>query len=404
VETGTPLTTFLDSALGSKAVIVGSLPPLGRDVDLLVRASENASLSRSLAGAGFERAGSQWVRFRDCTADIVDLHSAESWGVDGAELEAVFAESVPLDCATCLCRPAPHHVLLIAARRLGRTGRLSAKRRAQIAAALEEDLRAWETARQRAERWRLSHAQLTRLQRAHARGGKAGRGISLLATLASRPRAGAVISLSGLDGAGKSSQAAALRDTLERLGFECAVEWVPFGNSWTQNTLARIGKRLLRRQPSTPSPRRAEDAQSRSTGSRLAIEAWATVGALTNAVALGWVSLRHIVRGRVVVFDRYRLDTGVYLRFWYGELSDFRVQNFLVRMLTARPRGAYLLRVAPETANARKELQYDMDELRRLARLYDEECVRQGAQVIDGEQSPDCVCAEVARSVWNSLR
>src|SRR5439155_7587165 len=43
--------------------------------------------------------------------------------------------------------------------------------------------------------------------------------------LPSRPRRGTLITLSGLDGAGKSSQATALRHALDRLGHDAVVEW-----------------------------------------------------------------------------------------------------------------------------------------------------------------------------------
>jgi thymidylate kinase len=128
------------------------------------------------------------------------------------------------------------------------------------------------------------------------------------------------------------------------------------------------------------------------------------VGALTNGLALGWTSLRHLSRGRVIIFDRYRLDTAVHMRFSYDEVSRFRLQSWLIRVLTPSPRRSYLLRVAPETAQTRKELQYDPRELSSLARLYDDESRRQDVAPVDGEQPRERICAKLARDVWRSLR
>ena len=399
----TSLPQLLDSALEAKALVVGSLPQEGRDLDLLVRPAEHAAASAVLATSGFEQFGKQWFRFCNCTVEIVDLIPVEEWALPAGERESLFAQSLPLEGSRRISRPAPHHVVLIVARRLTRGGRLTPKLRGRVASALAENTDAWADAQSCARGWGVS-GNLPRLEAEYRRKGRHRRLGLHLGALIRRPRWGAVITLSGLDGAGKSSQAASLQATLERLGFDCVITWIPLGNSWTQNVLARLGRRLLRVSSSEVSASGTRTGAARRPGGRLGIEVWAMVGALTNAVALGLASVRHLSRGRVIIFDRYRLDAIVHMRFSYGGVSRFRLQNSLIRGLTPRPRRSYLLRVAAETAHGRKELQYSLDELRSLARLYDAESQHQAVLPLDGEQPRERVCAQLAQDVWRSLR
>jgi thymidylate kinase len=403
MNTAMALPELLDSALEGKALVIGSLPPEGRDLDLLVRPAEHTAASEILAESGFERFREQWFRFHDCTVEIVDLVPVDDWGLPADELEALFAESRALDGARGICRPAPHHVVLIAAKRLGGTPNITEKLRARIARAVTEDPRAWAEAQSRAGAWGLTES-LRWLETVYERDDRRAYLRSGIGALVTRPRWGAVVTLSGLDGAGKSSQAASLHSTLERLGFDCVIAWVPLGNSRVQGALARWGRRLLRMPAPVVSSSGRWTTSGPRPGGRLAIEAWAMVGALTNGLALGWTSLRHLSRGRVIIFDRYRLDTAVHMRFSYDEVSRFRLQSWLIRVLTPSPRRSYLLRVAPETAQTRKELQYDPRELSSLARLYDDESRRQDVAPVDGEQPRERICAKLARDVWRSLR
>src|SRR5439155_19736738 len=130
--------------------------------------------------------------------------------------------------AVHVVRPAPHHVLLIAARRLGGGAiRLDVKQRARLDAALAEDRRAWLEARRRATAWGADGA-VAALESAYRSDGStpasaARRAARRLAARVRRP--GALITFSGLDGAGQSFQAEGLRRALESLGYEPVVVW-----------------------------------------------------------------------------------------------------------------------------------------------------------------------------------
>src|SRR5205807_2053238 len=96
---------IVDAAAPGRALVFGSLPGAGRDLDLLVRDDDVPALGAALAEAGFRRDGDEWVRFHDCTADAVDLVPASTWRLPSAELDSLFADSRPVDGYARLVRP-----------------------------------------------------------------------------------------------------------------------------------------------------------------------------------------------------------------------------------------------------------------------------------------------------------
>ena len=419
---------LVDRALRSRALVYGSLPPEGRDLDLLLPPGEEAAVEAALTAAGFLRRGATWARFADCTVDLVELTGAAAWRLPLAELDALFAEGKPLDGLTRLVRPAPHHAVLILARRVaGEGGRLDVKRHARLDRALQEDPRAWERARARASAWG-AHETLSRLQEVHAQGATDGPGAqrpSPRRPQSPRPRRsrGGVIALSGLDGAGKSTQALALRETLERLGYETTIAWtriiwddalwrvaLPLKAAVTrplrmfQMARSRLpgGSRAAlegNRGGATPA---ADDPVKRiREGSVLLTHAWTMVIALVNGWSQRRLTRPHLRRGGIVICDRYTLDSIVALRFSYGVRRRFRAQRALIAALSPAARRAYLLDVRPETAYARKR-EGGVEWLEGHRRLYREEHVELGVRLLDGERAPDDLCAEIALDVWQS--
>jgi len=390
-------------------LVFGSLPPEGRDLDLLARPAAEAAIAEALAGRGLLRRGAQWALFAGGTAFGVELIPAESWGLPADELERLFAEATPLPGARKLVEPAPHHALLIAARTHG--GRLDPKLRARVARQLSRDGSAWEAAEARAAHWRAERA-LAALRRTYERPasevparftlGRVGRAISTA-------RSGHVVALSGLDGAGKSSQAESIERALAQLGIPAAVVWTPFASNRSLRLLATPAKRLLGRKSGDASEapslvaRPGSDRAGGGPLGALVAHGWATVVAVANGLAQRRASLPHLLRGRVVIFDRYTLDSAVHLRYLYGEARRFRLQNALIVGLSPKPLRAYLLDVAPETVVARKAVQYELDHVRRQARLYREEQEQRGVKRLDGERPREELSAEILADVWSAL-
>jgi thymidylate kinase len=397
--------------LPTSVVVFGSLPPDARDLDLLVRSGEEQIVVRALQDAGLVGRGSRFAAFGGCTAFGVELATVTSWRLPHGEADALFAESIPLEGAEHIRRPAPAHALLILARRLAWSGgSLAAKLRPRIASVLAEDPNAWGAARERAAAWGLVDA-LPTLEEVH-RGADVHERHRLAAV--PRPRRPLVVTLSGLDGAGKSSHAAALRDALGRLDVPAAVVWTPLGQNTTLELIGRPAKKLLSRLRFGPLRGLAERSASGSVfsnpsgdesanGRRSAATAvWATFVAILNVLSQRRALARYALRARVVIYDRHALDSVVRMRFLYGAPNGSRIRERLVRAAAPRPRLAYYLSVRPETAHARKP-DWTLEQLRLQARTYDALFDSFAARRLDAERPREEVCAEIAAGVWRAL-
>jgi len=229
----------------------------------------------------------------------------------------------------------------------------------------------------------------------------AGRDLELLV----RPPA-----ISGLDGAGKSFQARAVRETLEGLVVPSVIEWTPLGFNRALDAL-RAPKKLVSRPPSSVDGTNAgaapatsvPDSRARRLRERSALltHIWATVVVLVNVASHRRSTFRYPFRGRVVIHDRYTCDSSVQLHFWYGESRSFRFEKWLLRTLSPRPLRSFFLNLPPEVALLRKG-EYTIDELRRQTRLYRAEYPRAGAGRLDAERLPEKLCDEIAATVWTA--
>jgi thymidylate kinase len=426
---------LVEQAAGDRVLVFGSPPPHGRDLDLLVRPASYGPVAAALRGAGFQQRGHRLARFDGCSVEAVELVAAERWGLPDEELAALFSEARPLPGRRWLVAPAPHHQLLILARRIARDGRLDAKRRSRVAAAVAEDEAAWRRARQRAPAWGATRA-VAMAAAAAGRGPAPTRSARVdalteqLATTSRHPRLarlrawrtvlgprrrGAVIALSGLDGSGKTSQAVALCRALEGLGFDPVSEWTRLAANPSLDRIAGPVKRLLvwkLGDPAMPaaassaldSSRLAEPAKRIRQRSRGMTAAWATVVSVSNGWRQRRATVRHLRAGRVVICDRYTLDSAVHLRYRYGETHRRRLQVWVIRLLSPTPLRSFYLDVPAETALARKSDHYNLEQLRRQLPLYRQEFHEHGARRLDGERPQTELCAEIAADVWARLQ
>src|SRR6266536_839319 len=127
------LAEAIDVQLDAPALVFGSPPPAGRDLDLLVRPAAAVKLSAWLEREGFLERGGEWARFRDCGVESLDLVPLAAWGLPPEDAADLFAEARPVPGFRLLVQPAPRHLLLALARRLVENGgRLSPKHRARI--------------------------------------------------------------------------------------------------------------------------------------------------------------------------------------------------------------------------------------------------------------------------------
>ena len=427
--------TWLDAHAAEPVLVHGSLPDRARDLDVLVRARAFDALSAALLRSDFEQLGPAWIRFDGCQPVLLDLEQATSWSLPDDEVEELFAAARPIDGYQLLFRPAPHHEILVLARRLTQhAGVLGARHRERLTAAADEDPAAWERARILAGAWGcrrsvevLARAAVPdgRIRRAGAlvsrieerrRHGASPLGATVRAAgsfLARSPR-GAVVALSGIDGAGKSTQAERLAAGLEQVGYQTVIEWARITTEPSLKAIAlpiklllSLRARLSRRSGDTGARVETQKSDPRSRElrerSRLVGSVWAGIVAVVNARTLRRSTRKHVRAGLIVVRDRYVLDSLVQLEWNYAHGRDLGWQARLLQMIVPPPLASFLLDVPPERALARKPDDYDLDELRLHRETYLRHAKPHGAVVLDGARPTEEICGDVLRTTVRRL-
>lgn len=435
----------IDEALDETVIVTGTLPPQGRDLDLLVSDEQARQLPQILAAHGFLARGrkvaprrldsQQWVKIEGSAALAVDLNPMRRWGLPQKEEGALIAEAVPIEGFRHLARPSSHHVILILARRLA-AGTLSARRLQKLTAAVAQDPLAWQQAEQRAMAWGVVTAlpALRRLFEDGTRPTRADRAKALLELIGSAGISGAmskaahrlsaasparpkVVGFSGLDGSGKSSQVRALLSTLEQLDVAVVAHWKPLGHNASIRTIRRVVKRAyatMRGWDAEQLDRSKQPGRSLVAGTNPALlggrqnhlvtHIWATFVCFVSAGHYRMVVLRHSGSGRLIVFDRFALDTAAQLRFFYGPEHSFRLQRALIRMVCPTPTGAWLLDVPGEVALARKQEQYNLAQLKEQENLLREEAQRLKVTRLDGTRPMTELAEYIATEVWERMK
>ncbi len=345
-----------------------------------------------------------WARFSACEAEVVELIPADSLELDQAQLERLYAEAQPIDGMTSLLRPAPHHRLLLVARRVASEARLKPK---QLAAGSQADEGTWRIAQQLAPAWRAGTALAELRQALDGFPPRSWRVRSPLLRAAWH-RPGALIALSGLDGSGKSTQVEGLVRSLSALGYPAVSVWTTLGGNRSLDRIAAPARVLLG--PSTQKsgierpPAGEDDDRLTQLRERLPwLHAlWVNFIAAMNVWWYAREVLPNLMRGRIVICDRYVLDSVVQMRYRYGAERRYRAQLGVLRLFSPKPLRAYLLDVSPATAHARNR-EYTPRQIELRARLYREEHARLGVTRLDGELPREELCAQIALEVWSAL-
>jgi hypothetical protein len=335
---------------------MGTLPPEGRDLDLLARTDDAESIAESLGRRGFAARGSHWVAFTGCSAQVVELVPPESLGLPADALDELFHEAAPLRELTNVVEPSPHHTLLIVARKVaGDRWRIAPKHRARIVRALAADATAWERARGRAAAWGAER-DLGRLEALY-RGGDS-RSIDRWRRLVRRPRRARIIAVAAPTRDIACAHADALREALARLGL----------NPLVASRRASAGPRG--RQQRGP----------------------ALLSAVPAAVSLWFPVVRDAGRGRVLIYERSALDLTAEAAARGARPTVVRWHARIVGLLAPTPLRSYFLD-PPVLAD-------DSDDVDRHG--YGAAAAISGVRRIDRAET-EVLCAEIARDAWDAL-
>ena len=168
---------------------------------------------------------------------------------------------------------------------------------------------------------------------------------------------GVLVTISGMDGAGKSTFTEAITEHLRAAGHPAHDEIVRIGrHTATLDRIAGPVKRVLRREGSIADHLAAGDAGEGADDREPDLEprrgvawAWATVVAVQNALYC-----RRVARGRrreSIVADRWLADHLIDFEFRYGR---HRLADRILRATVPRPDLAFLLQIDAATSAARK--------------------------------------------------
>ncbi len=193
-----------------------------------------------------------------------------------------------------------------------------------------------------------------------------------------------LVALDGIDGCGKSAQAELLAHALEISALRHRVVWTRGGSSAALQPIIHLGKRLMGRGsgvtgqgsggnatlPRSPSPAEAARERERAGLFRhpLARTAWPWLIALELGWSYQWRVRWPLLRGYVVVADRYALSalTDLEVRLDQPDIARSPAGR-LLRWLAPRPRHTFWFDVPPDVALARKEGEESADLLLRQA-------------------------------------
>jgi thymidylate kinase len=200
---------------------------------------------------------------------------------------------------------------------------------------------------------------------------------------------GALITFSGLDGAGKSTQIALLTDYLVKSGRRPVYIWTRGGYTSVLEGLKTLSRRFLSRRlpPSGDSPQRSY-AFSKWWVRRL----WLSL-ALLDLLWVYGVQIRwRRYRGRVVLCDRYVWDTAIDFRLNFPqEKLDYYWLWRLLGRISPQPDAAFLMLLSVEESVRRSEMKGEPfpdspEVLRQRLAYYQDLIPRVPCHVLDGSQ------------------
>lgn len=227
-----------------------------------------------------------------------------------------------------------------------------------------------------------------------------------------------IICFTGIDGSGKTVQARALVERLNAEGHPAVYAWTG-GRAYLTRPLIWLAKRLLRapklaasRPAAQETEQSAADAAAhyrsylastrRLFKNRLVARVWRHISLIEHTGEILVVALPHLLRGRIVVCDRYIYDSIIGMAVLAGVPAEALPDQLRVaaRYPTPRPAQWFLIDVPAAIAFDRRDDVVDVAFLEQRIPLYRAAAATLGMRVIDGTPSPE----QIAEDVWQHVQ
>ena len=152
--------------------------------------------------------------------------------------------------------------------------------------------------------------------------------------IGAHPQNSALITLSGMDGSGKTAQALALADVFSIAELRAEVRWARFGATPIVYSLSK----LIRRRSEKTGAGDTDAGEGKPFSRRgLPLKLWAGLSAADYAIWLLQVRWR-LLRGEIVIADRYLCDVGVELSMRLQDHPELKaVRNVTTRESRRNP-------------------------------------------------------------------
>lgn len=207
-----------------------------------------------------------------------------------------------------------------------------------------------------------------------------------------------VVALSGIDGAGKSTQLNLIKVYFEHKKLQTVSLWTRGGYTTGMNLLKNIGRRIAgKRLPPSGNSVQREQIIGKAWVQKL----WLTI-AILDLMRIYGIQLRFwLLQGKVVICDRYLWDTWIDFKLLFPGIAveDWFLWKMLVR-ITPKPSVQCLLMIPLALSEVRCRQKYepfpDPPEKRPIRYgMYRDVVDRSGLAVVDSTQPAEKVFEEI---------
>jgi len=213
-----------------------------------------------------------------------------------------------------------------------------------------------------------------------------------------------LVTFSGVDGCGKTTQAKALQSAFEACHLRASQVWTRGGSASWLGLFTRLGKRRAEAAHVAPVSA-AIQVQMRQQRFRSLWVRWAWSWLTTLELLCEYtrrVTLP-LLRGRVVICDRYCYDALADWAAYFGEPSvERRLAARVLRWLCPRPKIAYWLDVTPDVALARSQDGLPVEFLAAQSAFYRRLTALYALRRLDGQQPWEEISDGVVEQVLNA--